>query len=128
MQRSPFICFLFLLVIPALGQDREFPLVAKVTASETEKIPAGSSTSTTTAMKGTVWEHPQQHTNVRYRSEITVTAELDNKIYRLASPQLFDPGDYPANIDKNVVRLLSKDKKGKPKTIKLHVLSIAAKE
>lgn len=119
------LCFL---TRPIFAQDNQFPLVATVTASESDRVPTGSSTSTTTAMPGTIWEHPQQRTNVHYGYQITVTAELDNKIYRLASPQLLDPGDYPASIDKNIVRILTKDKKGKPKTIKLAVVSVAAKQ
>jgi competence protein ComGF len=59
---------------------------------------------------------------------ITVTAEIENKIYKLQSPQMLDPGDYPASMDKGIVRLQVKDKKGKEKTIKLHVVSVAAKQ
>jgi competence protein ComGF len=79
-------------------------------------------------MKGTVWEHPQQHTRIQYGNSITITAEIDNKIYKLQSPQLLDPGDYPAIIDKGTVRLQVKDKKDKEKTIKLRVVSVAAKQ
>jgi len=38
-----------------------------------------------------------------------------------------DPGDYPASIDKGIVRSQVKDKNGKEKTIKLRVISVAAK-
>jgi hypothetical protein len=79
-------------------------------------------------MKGTVWEHPQQHTRVQYDDSITVTAEINNKIYKLQSPQMLDPGDYPASMDKGIVRLQVKDKKDKQKTIKLRVVSVAAKQ
>lgn len=48
---------------------------------------------------------PQQHTRVQYDNSITVTAEIENKIYKLQSPQMLDPGDYPASEDKGIVRL-----------------------
>jgi hypothetical protein len=45
----------------------------------------------------------------------------------LQSPRLLDPGEYPASIDKGIVRLQLKDKNNKEKTIKLRVISVAAK-
>lgn len=79
-------------------------------------------------MPGTIWQHPQQHTSIHYRDEITVMAEIENRVHRLTSPQLLDPGEYPASIEKRTVRLLLKDKNGKPKTLKLRVVSVAAKQ
>jgi hypothetical protein len=99
-----------------------------VISSDTESVPSGGSTSTTTAMPGTIWQHPQQNTRIHYRNEISVTVEIENRIYRLVSPQLLDPGEYPASIEKRTVRLLLKDKNGKPKTLKLRVVSVAAKQ
>lgn len=119
---------LFILAAPLPAQNDRFPLIAKVTSSDTERVPSGASGSTTTAMPGTIWQHPQQNSRIHYRDEITVTAEIENRIYRLISPQLLDPGEYPANIEKRIVRLLLKDKNGKPKTLKLRVVSVAAKQ
>lgn len=121
------LAFLLVGSTSAFAQKDQFPLTAKVTASESETVPTGTSTSQSTAMKGTTWEHPQQHTRIQYGNSIMVTAELENKLYRLQSPQLLDPGDYPASIDKGIVRLQVKDKNGKEKTIKLRVISVAAK-
>jgi len=118
----------FILATAALAQKDQFPLIAKVVSSDTQKVQTGSSTSTTTAMPGTIWEHPQHTTTTHYANTITVTAEIENMVYGLASPQLIDPGEYPASIDKSTVRLLLKDKNGKEKTVKLHVLSVAAKQ
>jgi hypothetical protein len=80
------------------------------------------------SMPGTVWQHPQQHTNIHYADSITVTAEIDNRIYLLQSPRLLDPGDYPASIDKQTVRIQVKDRNDKPKVLKLRVVSVAAKQ
>jgi hypothetical protein len=103
----------------AFAQKDQFPLTAKVTASESEAVPTGTSTSQSTATR--------QHTRIQYGNSITVTAELESKVYRLQSPRLLDPGDYPASIDKGVVRLQVKDKNGKEKTIKLRIIAVAAK-
>ena len=84
---------LLILAVPVLAQNGQFPLTAKVVSSDTENVPSGASTSTTTAMPGTIWQHPQQNTRAHYREEITVTAEIENRVYRLASPQLLDPGE-----------------------------------
>lgn len=78
-------------------------------------------------MQGTIWQHPQHSTTIHYRDEITVTAEIENQIYRLASPRLLSPADYPASIDGGTVRLLTKDGHSKDKTLKLRILSIANK-
>jgi hypothetical protein len=111
-----------------LAQNDPFPITAKVVSSDTESVPSGGSTSTTTAMPGTIWQHPQQNTRLHYRDEIIVTAEIEKRTYRLASPQLLDPGEYPASIVKRTVCPLLNDKNGKPKTLKLRVVSVAAKQ
>jgi hypothetical protein len=60
--------------------------------------------------------------------QTVVTAEIGDRIYRLSGSRIVDPGNYPASIDKNTVQLLLKDKQGKSKTIKLRVVSVAAKK
>jgi len=60
--------------------------------------------------------------------QTVVTAEIGDRIYRLSGSRILDPGSYPANVDKNTVRILLKDKDGKSKTIKLRVISVAIKE
>ena len=128
MRRVALLTMLLALTVPVLAQSDRFPLTAKVVSSDTESVPSGSSTSTTTAMPGTIWQHPQQNTRIRYREEITITAEIENRVYRLLSPRLIEPGEYPASIEKGIVRLLSTDKNGKPKTLKLQIFSVATKQ
>ena len=128
MRHFVFPTMLLFLAFPILAQNNPFPLTAKVISSDTETVQSGGSTSTPTAMPGTIWQHPQQNTRIHYREEITVTAEIEDRIYRLASPQLLEPGEFPASIEKLTVRLLLNDKSGKPKTVKLRVVSVAAKQ
>ena len=59
---------------------------------------------------------------------IATKAEIGDRVYVFSGGTLLDPGDYPASIDGRTVRLLTKDKKGKPKVLKLYVLSVAAKQ
>lgn len=65
---------------------------------------------------------------VRPTTYIATKAEIGDKIYVLRSGTMIDPGEYPASIDGRTVRLLTKDKHGKAKTLKCHVLSVAAKQ
>jgi hypothetical protein len=126
MRKIAIFTLLLLSATVARPQKDQFLLTAKVTASDTESVPSGASTSTTTAMPGTIWQHPQQHTKIKYHDVFTVTAEIENRVYRLQSSRLLDPGNYPASIEKHTVRLLLKDKNGNTKTVNLRILSVAA--
>ena len=103
------------LAAPVVAQTGQFPLTARVISSNTEDTPVG-----------TLQGHNSRRSTVIYQT--VVTAEIGDRIYRLSGSRILDPGSYPANVDKNTVRILLKDKDGKSKTIKLRVISVAIKE
>lgn len=126
------LALLLVAVLPALAQQDQFPLVAKIISSDTERVASGASTSHTTAMPGTIWQHPQSNSTVNYRDVITVTAEIGDRIYRLRpagwrQERLLNLDTCPARIDKGTAWLLIKDKNGKPKARKFFIASVETK-
>ena len=102
-------------------------LTAKVISFQTRSVPSGSSTSLPTPIPRAIGA-PGQFSTVDYRDEITVTAEIEGRIYRLSSPVPLEPGEYSARIEKHTVRFLLHDKNGKQKPVKLRVVSVSAKQ
>lgn len=130
------VVLLFSETIPALAQNDKFPLVAKVVSHDTESVPRSWDRQPIVGPSTGATPRPPQNSSTRTArdpslndTEIILFAYIENRAYKLRSPLVLDPGQYPASIDKNEkrVRLLINDKNGKPKTIKLDVLEVAAK-
>jgi hypothetical protein len=117
MRHVAILALIVFSTISANGQSDKFPLTAKVISSSIEEAPPitkGPDSKRTLAIYETV-----------------VTAEIENRVYRLAGGSrlpLVDPGEYPASLDDHTVRFLLKDKNGNPKIAKLHVISVQAKQ
>jgi len=122
----------FALVVPVLAQQDKFPLTAKVISSGEETVPnTGGVTKVDTPeqLRKQFPNAPKSSTKrVAPETYIATKAEIGDRVYVFSGGTLLDPGDYPASIDGRTVRLLTKDKKGKPKVLKLYVLSVAAKQ
>lgn len=118
-------------VLPALAQKDKFPLTAKVISSSVETVPNTGGVATVDTSPALRKQFPNAPTSstkrVQPETYVATKAEVNDRIYVLRGGTLLDPGDYPASIDGSTVRLLVKNKSGKPKTIKLQAISVAAK-
>ncbi len=132
MRRLAIITALLALAGAASAQSDKFPLTAKVLSSGVETVPnTGGVTKveTPTELRKQFPNAPASSTKrVQPETYIATKAEIDDRIYTLRGGTLLDPGKYPANIDGRTIRLQTKDKHGKAKTLKLFVLSVEAKQ
>lgn len=107
-------------------------MTAKVVSSEVETVPnTGGVTTVETppTLRQQFPNAPKSSTKrVEPESYIATKAEIGDRVYILRGRTLLDPGIYPVSIDGRKVRLLTKDKNGKPKVLKFYALSVATRQ
>ena len=132
MRILPALALLFICSTSALAQKDKFPLTAKVMSSGEETAPETGGVTTAATSPQVRAQFPNvpatRAVRVRPTTYIATKAEIGDKIYVLRGGRLIDPNNYPASIEGRTVRLLTKDKHGKPKILKFYVASVAAKQ
>lgn len=122
---------LLVLATTIRAQNNEFPLTANVVSSGEETVPGtgGVTTQATSPeVRAQFPDTPATHTvRVRPETQIITRVEIDERAYVVRGTKLIDPGTYPASVDGRWLRLLTKDKHGNAKTLKLYILSVEAK-
>lgn len=126
------VLFVVLASVASAQKKDDFPLTAKVLSSTEETAPGtGGVTTVATSpeVRAQFPNSPATHAvRVLPRTYISTKVELEDNIYVLSGGKMVAPGNYPASVDGRTVRLLTKDKRGKPKILKFHTISVAAKQ